>query len=372
MRSAIRRNVYSGRRNSPPLHSENVRNDMASKDEDILRDAIIATNKEIFNSAWGKDDDDEPLGAPGDRALEEMGSGLEGQHETEETEEGEEPEEAEATEQGESETPSTGTPPVEEPVEPKGRVPAGRLREEAERARAALAERDALKAQLAETEVRAKADREALQAHLDAAMAAFRQHTGAPQKPAEVSAPKPDLFEDPNAFVESLKAEMRNELATVRRELHDSKVNESIEAARARHGKAFDDAFGALKAIDYRNPVNVEMVKRMEALPNPGEAIVSWHKRELARREVGDDIEAYRKRIADETRNALLSDPEFRKEFVSSLRGEAEHWVVEEGKPRSKFPASLNRAPGSNRRSDADVLTHDGSPRAIFDSAWKT
>ena len=57
---------------------------MATSENDILRDAIIGTEKEIFGDAFGKDDI--TLDETGDRSHEAMGDGLEGQVEPEEAE----------------------------------------------------------------------------------------------------------------------------------------------------------------------------------------------------------------------------------------------------------------------------------------------
>ena len=60
---------------------------MAKDDDDfdsILKDAIIGTEKEVFSEAFGKDD--LTLDETGDRSIEGMGDGLEGQHEPDDEE----------------------------------------------------------------------------------------------------------------------------------------------------------------------------------------------------------------------------------------------------------------------------------------------
>lgn len=42
--------------------------------------------------------------------------------------------------------------------------------------------------------------------------------------------------------------------------------------------------------------------------PDPWGALVEWHKQHLAQQEVGTDIEAFKKRIAEETRQAVLAE----------------------------------------------------------------
>lgn len=346
-----------------------------TKDDDILRDAIIGTEKEIFSEGFNKDE--LTLDETGDRGLEAMGDGLEGQVEPEddgEDENADNPDDGEDDDKHpseESENPDAVEAKAEtkpEPEEPKGRVPAGRLREEAERARAAIAERDAIKAQL-DAAQKATAD---LNAKVEALLAL--QGRQPPANPAQPAQPVkvPDIFEEPTAFVEHLNKQVGEKFDAFVKQMRDREVNASIDAARTKHGQTFEDAFGALKGLDYRNPENIALVKRMEAASNPGEAIVSWHKRNQAIRTVGDDLDAYNARIAEDTRKSLMADPEFRKELLASLRGDA--MIGDQGRPRTavKLPKSLSQTPGSNARAPDDLAIFDDSPNAIFGSAWST
>jgi hypothetical protein len=356
---------------------------MAKAEDDILRDAIIGTEREIAASAFDREEDPP---SDGDRSLESMGTGLEGQHEPEDEDEADKEPDADEPDDGtdddahpkdEPENPDAveakdkPSEPDKEPdkTEPQGRVPAGRLREEAERARAAIAERDTLKAERdAERAANVRAVAE-LNAKLEGVLAAMQKAQQPTAPPAEK--PKdPELFEDPVAYANSIKWDVKSEIAAFKREMRDREVNASLEAARTRHGQVFEDAFGALKGLDFRNPDNAALLKRMEAAPNPGETVVSWHKRNQAIRTVGDDIAAYNARIAKETREALAADPEFRKELIASLRGDAE--TGDNGRPRTavRLPGSLARAPGSNSRTPNDLEIYDGSESAIAASAW--
>src|ERR1700743_1312787 len=130
---------------------------MAIREIDPIGQAIIATEKEIAGAAWG---DEEPvLDETGDRTIEEMGEGLEGQHEPDDDEtEGEESAEASESEEGEGEADEEAEgegetekaakardkeKPAEVVADSRDRVPAKRLREQTERTRAIEAERDA-------------------------------------------------------------------------------------------------------------------------------------------------------------------------------------------------------------------------------------
>ena len=346
-----------------------------ANENDILRDAIIGTEKEVFGDAFDKEE--LTLDETGDRSIEAMGEGLEGQKEPEdEDEEADEELKASEAKEGEEEKPEgTSETKVEEKTEEaaheaQGRVPSGRLREEAEKTRAAQAERDALKAQL-------DAEKTASQRAIAELNAKFEGFIASQRQPAQPAQPKPeeatpDLFEDPTAFVNHLQKGFDAKLAAVNQQIKDQRINISMELSRTRHGEAFDAAFGALKSLDANNPDNRQLVQRLIDAPNPGEAVVTWHKRNEALREVGDDPTAYKAKIAEDTRKALMADPEFRKQLVAELRGEA--MTGDNGRPRTtvKLPASLNRAGGNNTRAPNDLEIFDGSESATFNSAWNT
>src|ERR1019366_4459060 len=122
----------------------------SSTEDDMLKEAIAGTENEIFSEAVGKDLPSTE-GGPGDRSVEEMGTGLEGQVEAEEpdadevaagAEEGTEAEEGKEGEQDQGDKPrdpKTGefvakTEPKpaakaegDKPVDPKARVPLAEL-----------------------------------------------------------------------------------------------------------------------------------------------------------------------------------------------------------------------------------------------------
>lgn len=352
---------------------------MADTEQDILRDAIIGTEKEIFGDAFGHEDG-LTLDETGDRSREAIGDGLEGQHEGDEGEgegeaegeegEGGEPEKGEAKPEPRPEA-KPDHPKVDEP---QGRVPAGRLREQTERTRAAETERDALKARLEAAEAEGQRKIDALRAEF---MAALRQQPRPADQPKPADAPKPDappdLFENPNAFADYLRNGVKSELAAMQQQMREDRINASMESAKGRHGEAFDKAFAALKAVAQTgSPDGRALAQRLTSSPNPGEAVVSWHKRQETLREVGDDPTAYKAKIAEDTRKALMADPVFRKELLDGLRAEA--MTGDDGRTRTttRLPASLNRAAGGNTRAPNDLDVFDGSDRAIFDGAFAT
>lgn len=349
-----------------------------AKEDDILRDAIIGTEKEIFGDAFGKDE--VTLDETGDRSLEAIGDGLEGQHEPDDEDETED--EQEASEQGTEGEGAEGEHTAKDgDAEPKpgdrqqdsqGRVPAGRLREQTEARRAAEAERDALKAQIEAEKTASQKAIADLNAKFEGVLAAIQRGQQPAPKPAEPPKPEvpPDLFENPQAFAEYIVRQNDAKIAAMQQQVRAERINMSMEMARSRHGETFDAAFTALRSLDPSIPDNRALVQSLTNQPNPGEAVVTWHKRNQALREVGDDPAAYKAKIAEETRKALAADPEFRKQLLESLRAEAV--TGDNGQPRTavRLPPSLGRTPGNNTRAPNDLDIFDGSPEAIFNSAW--
>ena len=354
---------------------------MANADDTLLRDAIIGTEKEIFGDAFGKED--LTLDETGDRSLEAMGDGLEGQVEPPEDEDdGEDhvgPDDSGPEDEGEAHFEDTADAKAKADAETKtedaareqqGRVPPGRLREETRRAQAA--EQRASELQAKYDAEKAEADKRfaELNSKLEMLATLQRPQNAAPKpEPVQTETP-PDLFENPTAFVEHLKTGFNQQIAAVQKQMHDQRVNLSLESAKARYGETFDNAFKALKSLDFKDPQNRELAIRFENAPNPGDAIVSWHRRNETLREVGEDPAVYKARVAEEARKALAADPEFRKQLLNELRGEA--MTGDNGRIRTetRLPKSLNRTPGGNTRAPNDLDAFDGSDRATFDSAF--
>jgi len=365
------------------------------REEDAISDAIIETEREIAGDAWDIEDT-ERLDASGDRALESMGDGLEGQIEQDPDEseggdedvdgeedpgegEGDEEEEADGEEGEEAEAGQAGQgnqAQQQQRREPEGRVPSGKLREANERARLAEDERDRLKTELEQAKTQGGTLAEI--ATLKAQIAELSR--GLQQRPAPQAAepPKqeaiPDIFENPTGFAEHLTKSFQSELAKRDQAMAAQRVETSMAIAHATHKEAFETAFGELNKLNPQNPDDRAVVQRIYSSPNPGEALVTWHKRATAIARVGNDPDAYEARIRQETRDALLKDPEFRKQLISDLRGEAQAGGANGGpRTETRLPRSLNRAAGSNVGGGREELrAPDGSEQAIAESAWRT
>ena len=191
---------------------------MAIREVDAISNAIIETEREIAGDAWDVEDTERDEG--GDRSLESMGEGLEGQQEAEdddeadgdaEGDEGSEDDGEADEDEGEAEAAAAaakageGTAPKPgegQQQRTEGRVPSGKLREANERARLLQAELDALKADKGPA-----GELKALSEQLAAATRRIddlsRGQTRQPPPAQEKQEPKeaPDIFEDPKAFV---------------------------------------------------------------------------------------------------------------------------------------------------------------------------
>jgi hypothetical protein len=352
-----------------------------AKELDVLETAIIETEREIAAEAWDKEAVE--LDNDGDRTMESLGDGLEGQHEADEGEEAE----SETGEEGEGETGEAGEaqakpgedgkPKPEEaaaakPGKPEPTIPPGRLREANERARAAETERDKLKAENATALAASRKEVDELKAKFDGVLAALQRQQPVQQQPQQQpEADKvPDLFEDPKGFVDHLTKGFTSELSKRDQQMEALRVETSLQMAHAIHKEAFDKAYEAVAKLDPRNPDHQMTVRRIYAAPNPGEALVDWHKRNETLRVVGDDPTKYRETVAAEVRQALLADPEFRKQVIADLRAEATGG--NDGKPNTitRLPKSLNGVAGGARESVGSEV-FDGSPQAIAESAWR-
>jgi hypothetical protein len=346
---------------------------MAIREVDAITDAIIETEREIAGDPWGQEDTERDTS--GDTSLEDMGEGLEGQQEPEDEDEpeGDEPEGEEETE-GEGETePAIAAKPGEaakpDVVAPTERnlVPPGKLREANEARRALEVELDALKAELAKgSDTRAQLDL------LTREIAALKAPRVEPRVEPAVVKKAPDMFEDPEGFANYIQDGFRSELAKRDDAMDRLRVGNSMAVAHVQHKDTFEKAYAALQELKPDNPDDFAAGRRIVTSPNPGEALVGWYKDRTARAEVGNDLEAYKERLRTETREALMKDPEFKKQLIAELRGDAARG--DDGKPRTitRVPRSLNGAAGSNLGLNrGDPRGSDDSDQGIAESAWR-
>ena len=374
-------------------------------EEQMITDAIKGTEQEIFADATGNDMPDTEAGEQGDRHLESMGSGLEGRDDDDEIvdqdgseEEGDGAEDGDGdgkpardaktgqfkAKEGDEDEESS----AEDGADPKGEkdakakpadksdkgIPPGRLREEADRRRASEAERDTLRAErdaAREEAAAVKSEVSALSKRLDDLLTAVAsgklQQPNQPAQPAaaqEDDDPAPDIFADPEGYTEWSRRQVEKAVARVEQQREVDRVELSMQAAHERSGATFEEAYAAVTKLDPRVPGNRQLVQRIWSAPNPGKALIAWHNQNKTLAEVGDDPAAYREKIAKETREALMKDPEFRKQLLADLRAEAEG---ESGNGGGNKPRHVTRTPSLNG-ARGGAMGHVPDRRAVGNS----
>src|SRR5215831_9380902 len=342
---------------------------MATHEVDI-GDLITATEKEIFDSGMrGQDvEDSGPEDPSGDRSLEQMGEGLEGQQEPDEDEsesedeEGEESEgeEGEGEEQGEEQEgeeegeegkeegeAEEAEPEAETKPDEPHRVPSGRLREQTERAQRAEDQLKALQAERETERSQFRKEFDELRGQMTGLMTAV-QH-GRPPQPQAPQAPQPeplpDVFENPQGFGEYFVKAREADRAQFGQLLNQMRVENSLAIAHAIHKEDFAKAFEAANKLPPNTPETRDTVQRIFTSVNPGEALVQWHKKVERDQALGNQsLSDYEQKIRHQEREAMMKDPEFRKQFMSEMRSEA---AGEGGRPArtvTRLPKSLNGA----------------------------
>jgi hypothetical protein len=348
-------------------------------EDKLLGQAVANTESEIFRSAMDQADPDEA--EEGDRSREEMGEGLEGQHEAEVAEEGTEAEEGETEVETEGEGEVAEETPVADPKpeapqrDDQGKfVPRSRLTEETTKRR--------------EIEETAKADREryqtdlaALNRRLDEMAARQPQPVAAKVEPA-APAPKPDQFADPDGYekwvLDKARAEAAQEMGKI---VTERFVSASMADAHETHGDEFVKAYESLtginpvtqqvvRQIDRTDPVRMGEIQRVINAPNPGRALMNWQRQQATLARVGTDPAKFEQDIRVSEREALKADPEFRKELLAALKAEAAQG--NDGRPRNvtRFPKSLADVSGGQSAQQRDPADYDDSEEGVFEGVW--
>lgn len=356
--------------------------------DDMLGDAIKETDREIFAEATGSEQ--KPIDETGDTSVEEMGDGLEGQHEPDEDgdtdsetdgeqEEGESESQEDAEEDdrprdergqfkakeeedGEGDK-ADAKDRQREPSNRDHRVPVGELKSEREKRQAVEREREA--------ERKAFNDQIAALTQRINDLAAGRQ-TPQPQaqpQPQQNRDPMPDILLDPQGY-QAWQTRQFDQRIMVER------ANMQMRVAQIRHGETYDKAYAWVKGLDKSDPENQRVIASIEASPDIGEALVSTFRRAEALKEVGDDPAKYRAKVRDD----LLNDPEFLAEVAARLggeRGEPEPTRGQtDGRPRQvyRIPKSLNGASGTGNSSKAasgDPELYNDSDKSVFSFAMR-
>lgn len=323
----------------------------------LAADAIASSEKEFFAEAMGHDE--AVADETGDRSLEDMGSGLEGQHEAGDDEN----EDAEAAAEAEAAKAEADAQEAAAQRDDKGRFQqqAGKTETPAERG--------------LRTELTGERDKrrtiESENAELKNRLAAIEARLAQPQpvqqpvKPQDQQPQKdeaPDRWTDPEGYDNWHRERILNEVRAESQKSEQRRVAWSFEEAKAKHGDDFTEAYKIANALPASDPVAKQLIDTILQSANPGERLMAWHRQQAAVREIGNDPAAYRVKVEADARAALMKDPEFRKQVFGELQGEARG----DGNPRNtiKLPPSLNSARGGSLNrgaaggtSDADIFS---------------
>src|SRR5262249_12961610 len=207
--------------------------------------------------------------------------------------------------------------------------------------------------------------RDAMQRHaqeLAAANARFdrllaSQPVQQPQQQRSAAPQTPDPVLDPDGYGQYLRAQNEQFYAIKRTEETFAEQHETL-------GKEFEAAYIELQKLNPENPADRAIGNRIYTSPNPGKALMRWHREQAALREMGGDPAAYRTRLRDE----LINDPDVVKAVLARVREQGDSGRP--GAPRNvtRLPPSLNRARGG--ASGKEVLTAaDNTDEAVFDYA---
>ncbi len=361
--------------------------------DELLKEAIAGTEKEIFDDGIGAappSDDD----LAGDRSVEEMGDGLEGQLEADDADPGEVESEAEGEgetkeveagidkPEGEGKTkpqqdPKTGqfvakkegeAAPADKPIDgkPAPRVPLGELTSERKARQDAEARATVAETALADERKKGQDQFAQLNARLDQIMAGTAPK---PQQQQTDTPPKPDIFTDPDAFIADLSQGLE-------RKFQQKFVAADLTRTHQAQGEKFVEAYTALTNAAKTDRAAAAEINKIWDSVTPGSDIIAWHTRQLAYAKVGADPAAYEEKIRTETRETLMKDPEFRKQIVADLQAEANGTkpaVETGGRPRTvtRMPKSLNGAAGGNGALPTTGFSGDNSERGVFDDAFR-
>lgn len=397
---------------------------MAKEEDDIVREAIAGTEREIFSEAMEQDENH--TDESGDRSVEEMGSGLEGDHEADDADvqaqgqggddeagdgegdtegksgqanrdpetgrytkkaDGEEGDESEGAEdqgddeivdqdQGRSREQTTQRVPVRELVSER------KARQTAESALTELQKRfdDQGKAH--------KDELAAINGRLDTLLTNLAQGKipGQGQQGSDQDAIATEdqeltdlLLSSPAGYAKRISQDISK---TVLGELRNQRLEESFADAHDAHKEGFETAYKALTSLDKADPVARATVQRITASRNPGKALMDWHQQQQDRAALATETLAQRDaRVAKEALESAANDPEFLKGIAQSLGldpasiqvpAQRQRAAAGDGKGQNgarhvaRMPKSLNSASGGGQSRAAGGYSSGSADRDVF------
>lgn len=168
------------------------------------------------------------------------------------------------------------------------------------------------------------------------------------QRASQPKPQTPDIFENPNGFVESVEDR-------IERRFREQEANFALKLAHREHGKEFETAYENLIRAGHNG--DRASVQSVLSARDPGEALMRWHKQRVLVEKTGGDLDGFLKKREDE----LLDNPEFLKRVAEKLRAQA-GGVQSNTRPAVNLPPSLSRiAPAAPQSggSDDDMSDRD-------------
>lgn len=188
-----------------------------------------------------------------------------------------------------------------------------------------------------EAEANAKAYKEQVE-HLQRQFTQFQQPQRQPQQ-QEQQPQIPDPILDPEGYANFQQRFVSEQILNIR-------LNMDEQVARIRHTDAVIDA--ALQAAHQAG-----IAHHFKSAAKPFEALVQWHKRQQMDVEIGGDLEAYKKRVADEAVKAALANLKAGGQPVAQPQAQAQ-----------RFPGTL--ADHTAQGDQGAVLTEAAAISGVF------
>lgn len=257
--------------------------------------------------------------------------------------EAEEPDDEIEVEAGPADTPVPIEPgQVEPPRQRSPRIPLSEHLAEREKRQAAEAKNAAL---------------EAASTQRDRDLADMQRRIAELSQPKEPAAPI-DIFADPDGYAKAMEQRFEQRLQA-------RLVDGSFAEAHEQHGPTFEAAYANLQRLALNGDTRLR--DQIVNSPNPGKALMRWHRDQEAIRTIGGDLDAFKKKLRDEA----MDDPEFRKSAMAKWRAIAGNGSANgangNGSQAATDLPSLNRATGAGSQASEDGKWE--SDKELFRSA---
>ena len=182
--------------------------------------------------------------------------------------------------------------------QPQGRIPSYRQREEAERRRAA--EERVLRS-------------ERMFDQLAQRFGSLEEELRALRRPQQQPQQRPDVWRDPDAFVEDIDRRFQTLEQLAEAKARDKMINLTFRREHRSRGAEFEQAYTVLQGMTRRGD---RLANEIVNDADPGAALMEWYDGERMRAEVGNDPDGY---VERRTAERIQKDPNFRKQIAQAL-----------------------------------------------------